>query len=414
MRLPLLVLALLWVSPVQEDPRIAKLIEDLVDDSIAVREKAAAELAEMGKAAVPTLEKLRRSGDIELRSRAGAILKTIAEYEVVGRHWHRGARITLDADGVPAAKVLEELARQGRDKFKFDAAELQEPISVKIKEASFFDAVEAVCRASSALTWEPEGDGLTFTKKRRPPYPAKRQGEFQVWLDGITFSRDYDFTGNPRSTFQLGVVTAWEAGIVPVAVEQKVTEILDEDGANLLVQDRFNYMARLDTPKGRMRREPVYAPIAQGAKPVKMFSRVRGTTTFYFPRGYEELTLDVKSTPSPPPVTLERITLAVRNFRVVKDAVNCEVVVTTSTGSGDGLIDRLPFSDLAVVDDQGNLHRGKASSRNQSYSGTAYTIQENLAVPFPEGRTAQSVRLRVLKDVLEKRVQFEFADIRVE
>lgn len=414
MRLPLLVLALLWVSPVQEDPRIAKLIEDLVDDSIAVREKAAAELAEMGKAAVPTLEKLRRSGDIELRSRAGAILKTIAEYEVVGRHWHRGARITLDADGAPAAKVLEELARQGRDKFKFDAAELQEPISVKIKEASFFDAVEAVCRASSALTWEPEGDGLTFTKKRRPPYPAKRQGEFQVWLDGITFSRDYDFTGNPRSTFQLGVVTAWEAGIVPVAVEQKVTEILDEDGANLLVQDRFNYMARLDTPKGRMRREPVYAPIAQGAKPVKMFSRVRGTTTFYFPRGYEELTLDVKSTPSPPPVTLERITLAVRNFRVVKDAVNCEVVVTTSTGSGDGLIDRLPFSDLAVVDDQGNLHRGKASSRNQSYSGTAYTIQENLAVPFPEGRTAQSVRLRVLKDVLEKRVQFEFADIRVE
>jgi hypothetical protein len=414
MRLSLFVLAVLWLSPTQEDPRILKLCEDLVDDSIAVREKAAAELADMGKAAIPTLEKLRRSDDIELRSRAGAILKTIAEDEIVGRHWHRGARITLEFENVPAAKVLEELARQGRDKFKFDAAELQDPISVKLKDASFFDAVEAVCRASSALTWEPEGDGLTFTKKRRPPFPARRQGEFQVWLDGITYSRDYDFTGNPRSTFQLGVVTAWEAGIVPVAVEQKVTEILDEDGVNLLIQDRFNYMGRLDTPKGRVRREPVYVPIAQGAKSVKMFSRIRGATTFYFPRGYEELTLDVKTTPSPPPVTLERITLAVRNFRVVKDTVNCEVVLTTSTNSGDGLIDRLPFSDLAVVDDQGKLHRGKASSRNQSYSGTSYTIQENLAVPFPEGRTALSVKLRVLKDVLEKRVPFEFSDIRVE
>lgn len=410
----LLLIPLLGTVPAQEDPRIAKLIEDLVDDSITVREKAAAELADLGKAAIPTLERLRQSADIELRSRAGAILKTIAEFEVVGRHWHRGARITLDLENVSAAKALEELARQGRDKFKFDAAELQDPISVKVKDASFFEAVEAVCRASSALTWEPEGEGLTFTKKRRPPYPTRRQGEFQVWLDGITFSRDYDFTGNPRSTFQLGLVTAWEAGIAPVAVEQKVTEILDEDGTNLLVQDRFNYMARLDVPKGRSRRDPVYAPVAQGAKAVKLFSKVRGATTYYFPRGYEELSMDVKATPSPPPVTLERITIAVRNFRPAKDAVNCEVVLTTSTNSGDGLIDRLPFSDLAVVDELGNLHRGKASSRNQSYSGTSYTIQENLTVPFPEGRTAVSVRIRVLKDVLEKRVPFEFSDIRVE
>jgi len=398
----------------QEDPRLAKLVEDLVDDSITVREKAAAELAELGKAAIPTLERLRQSGDIELRSRAGAILKTIAELEVVSRHYRRGARITLDAEGVPTAKVLEELARQARDQFKYDAAELQDPMTVKIKDASVFEALEAVCRASSALTWEPEGDGLTFTKKRRPPYPVKKMGEFQVWLDGITFSRDYDFTGNPRSTFQLGLVTAWEAGITPVAVEQKVTEILDEDGTNLLVQDRFNYMARLDSPKGRMRRDPVYAPVAQGAKAVKMFSKVRGTTTYYFPRGYEELSMDVRSTPTPPAVSLERITIAVRNFRPVKDGVSCEVVLTTSTNSGDGLIDRLPFSDLAVVDDQGNLHRGKASSRNQSYSGTSYTIQENLTVPFPEGRTAVSVKIRVLKDVLEKRVPFEFSDIRVE
>ena len=86
----------------------------------------------------------------------------------------------------------------------------------------------------------------------------------------------------------------------------------------------------------------------------------------------------------------------------------------STTNSGDGLIDRLPFSDLAVLDDEGRLHRGKASSRNQSYSGTSYTIQENLNVPFPEARTAVAVKLRVLKDVLEKRVQFEFGDIRVE
>jgi hypothetical protein len=412
MRTALVVLVLGLLPP--QDARIAQLIEQLVDDSITVREKAAAELAEMGKAAVPALEKLKTSGDIELRSRAASILKSIAELEIVGRHWRRGPRITLDFENAPVSSVLEELAKQGRDAFKFDAAELNDPVTVKVKDASFFDALEAVVRAAPALTWEGDASGLSFAKKRRPPYPTKRQGEFSVWIDGITFSRDYDFTGNPRSTFQLGVMTAWEAGIVPVAVEQKVAEILDEDGANLLVQDRFNYMSRLEVPKGRTRREPVYAPMAQGGKTAKMFSKIRGAATFYFPRAYEDLTMEVRNTPSPPAVTLEKITIAVRNFRPAKDAVACEVVLTTSTMSGEGLIDRLPYDAIAVVDDQGNLHRGKSSSRNQSYSGTSYTIQENLNVPFPEGRTAVAVKLRVLKDVLEKRVPFEFSDIKVE
>jgi hypothetical protein len=78
------------------------------------------------------------------------------------------------------------------------------------------------------------------------------------------------------------------------------------------------------------------------------------------------------------------------------------------------MIDRLPFSDIAIVDDLGNLSKAKTSSRSHSYSGTSYTIHENLNVPFPEGRTAVALKLRVLKDVMEKRVAFEFADIALE
>src|SRR5439155_1151682 len=136
--------------------------------------------------------------------------------------------------------------------------------TVKILDVSFFEALEGVCRAAPALTWEIEGDLVTFTKKHRPPYPAKRQGEFAVWIDGITYSRDYDFTGNPRSTFVLNLASAWEAGIAPVAVEQKIAEVVDEDGTNLMMPDRFAYGARLDLPKGRMRKDGVFLPIPQG------------------------------------------------------------------------------------------------------------------------------------------------------
>jgi hypothetical protein len=395
-----------------DERHLRELIERLVDDDIGVREKAASDLAEFGKSAIPSLERARGSSDIELRSRAAAILRAIAENEIVGRHWHRGARITLDFDRAPVAKVLEELEKQARDKFKFDAAELQEPMTVRVKDATFWEALESVCRAAPALTWEAEGEGLTFKAQRRPPYPAKRQGEFQVWLDGITYSRDYDFTGNPRTTFTMSVSSAWEAGIAPVAVEQKVTEVLDEDGVNLILPDRFSYGARLDMPKGRTRKDGVYLPIPQGAKAARRFARVRGTSTFFFPRAYEEVTVDLRSAPAP--VTLERLTVAVRNFRPMKDSCGCEVILTAGMGANDGMIDRLPFSDIAIVDDLGNLSKAKTSSRSHSYSGTSYTIHENLNVPFPEGRTAVALKLRVLKDVMEKRVAFEFADIALE
>jgi len=69
--------------------------------------------------------------------------------------------------------------------------------------------VDALCRAAPALTWEGNGASLRFLRKERPAYPAKRQGEFTVWLDGILFSRDFDFSGNSRSTFSISVACAW-------------------------------------------------------------------------------------------------------------------------------------------------------------------------------------------------------------
>jgi len=412
MRLALAAL-LLACAPNQDDDRARGLIERLSDDEIRVREKAAADLIDLGKVAIPALRRLEASGDVELKARATAILKGIAENEILSRHWRRGLRVTIDSDGAPIASVLEDLELQARDSFRYDPADLRDPVVLHLKDVPFWQAVEELCRAAPALTWEGDGDALAFTRKVRLPYPTYRQGEFSVWVDAITFTRDYDFTGNPRSTFTMTVASSWESGIVPVAVDQRVTEILDEDGANLLQEDRYSsYGARLEAPKGRVKREVVYAPLQPGAKSVKKFSRVKGAVSFYFPRSYEEVSIDLKGTMQP--VQLDRMMIAVRNYRPLKDAAAFELIVTASTTPGDPLIDRLPYAEIAIVDDQGGRHRPPSSSRSQSYSGTSFTIHENLQVPLPEGRTAVSLKFRVLKDVLEKRVPFEFADIAVE
>jgi hypothetical protein len=51
------------------------------------------------------------------------------------------------------------------------------------------------------------------------------------------------------------------------------------------------------------------------------------------------------------------------------------------------MIDRLPFSEIAIVDDQGALTRRRR--RPQSLlQRDLLPIHENLNVPMPEGRTA--------------------------
>lgn len=398
----------------QEDARIRELIDDLGNDRIQVREKAALELADRGKAAIPALERLKLSGDVELRSRAGNILKRIAEGEVIARHWRRGPRITLSATRQPLASVLESLATQGRDTFKIDTDDLQEPVTLDLQDMTFWDAVESVCRAGPDLTWEADGESLHFLKKRRPQYPAKRQGEFAAWIDGITFMRDFDFTGNPRLTFTMTLMSAWEAGIQPVAIEQRVTEILDEEGTNLVPNDRYSpYGARMDLPKGRVRKDVVHIPLAQNAKIGRKFSRIRGSAAFLFPRSYEEVSVDLRGVNSIP-VTLDRMTVAVRNFRMQLNSCAFEVILTTATPGGDPMVDRLPSTEISVIDDQGTAHKPPTSSRSHSYSGTAYTIHESLQVPLPEGRSAVTLKLRVLKEVMEKRISYDFENIPLE
>lgn len=409
----LLALLLLGAMVPQDDARIRGLIDDLSDDQIRVREKAALELTEMGRAAMPALERLKLSDDVELRSRAGNILKRIAEGEVIARHWRRGPRITLSATNVPLASVLESLEKQGRDTFKIDADDLQELVSVDLKDATFWDAVETVCRLGPAVTWEADGDALHFLKKKRPAYPMKRQGEFCAWIDGITFTRDYDFTGNPRLTFMMTLMSAWEAGIQPVAIEQRVLEILDEDGNNLVPNDRYSpYGSRMDAPKGRVRKDLVHIPLPQNAKIGRKFSRIRGSAAFLFPRAYEELVVDLRA--SSTQMTLDRMTLAVRNPRMQGSSYAFEVILTTATPGSDPMVDRLPTTEILLIDDKGDAYKPPSSSRSHSYSGTSYTIHENLAVPLPEGRTAVSLKLRILKDVLEKRINYEFENIPLE
>lgn len=400
------------LAPAQDNPRVKELIEQLRDDAIDVREGAAEALEELGPAAIPGLQELRSSPDAELRGRAEGILKAIGEQATLKKHWRKGARITAEYAGAPVATVLGDLARMASDTFVYDAAELSDPVTMRLQGATMWESLHTLSRAAPALTWTIENDALVFAKKRRPPYPSRLMGEFAVWLDGMTLTREYDFTGNPRASFTVGLVSAWERGIAPVSIDQRLTELLDDAGNNLLPPDRPGYQMRNDAVKGRMRREDVRSYLPAGMDNLKRIASVKGYALFTFPRAYEDMLLEL-SQPSAA-ARLDRFTVALRNFRNLKNACSFELLVTTPVGPGEGLTERISAQNVVVLDDQGGEHRPSSSSRSLSFSGSSFTTHESLQVGLPEGRNASKVRLRLLKEVLEKRVAFEFTDIPLE
>jgi WD40 repeat protein len=95
--------------------RLAKLIEDLDDDSFAVRERASKELAGLGREAEGALRKAERDGkSLEVRSRAAEILRKLGtgdkSDEAARRRALRMLEVLEAADTPAARRILEALA----------------------------------------------------------------------------------------------------------------------------------------------------------------------------------------------------------------------------------------------------------------------------------------------------------------
>jgi hypothetical protein len=104
---------LLRPAPRGDEKRLARLIADLDADEFAVREKAAAELEELGETAVPALRKaLTGSPSAELRQRCERLLRKWEEPTPSGERLQtlRALEVVEHAGTKEARQVLEGLA----------------------------------------------------------------------------------------------------------------------------------------------------------------------------------------------------------------------------------------------------------------------------------------------------------------
>lgn len=382
-----------------QEARVRELVDQLSSDAIDAREEAAAALVELGAEAVAVLEALASTGDAERRGRIAEILKEIARDGVLRKSWRPARRMDAAWKDVPLATALREVAAGLGDEFA-GLEELTGTVTLDLRRASLWEALDALGRAAPGFTWAPQGEGLALKASKRPPYPAKAEDELLVWIDAVEYASDQDFTGASRDWAVVSLNASWTKGLAPASVELKATDLLDPAGRSLLPPPAFRGMApaRAPDPKVRTWREEVRILTTPGAA----VDRVRGHLRMVFPRGYEDLTLPWAAGA---PAKAGDIQVTVRGGTSTRGACSFQVMVTAPSAGGVG---RAAAPEVWMVDDQGLEHKATGRGTASSFSGTTVSLHQNYEAPLPGDRRPVSVRLRLMTDVFERRLEFDF------
>jgi hypothetical protein len=221
--------ALLLALLAPQAERVPQLVEKLSGDAIDVREEAAAALVDLGADAVAPLEALAKTGDAERRGRIAEILKEIARNGVLRKTWRPARRIHASWKALPVAKAVEELAAALGEEFS-GADGLEGAVTLDLQGATVWQALDALSRASPAFTWAPQGEAVALKASKRPPYPARTADEICVWIDGLEYGVDQDFSGASREWVVASLNAVWTRGLAPASVDLKVTDVLDAAG----------------------------------------------------------------------------------------------------------------------------------------------------------------------------------------
>jgi hypothetical protein len=124
--------------------------------------------------------------------------------------------VTLIANRIPLSKALAELAKTGTP---VENRRTDDPtVDLNLKGATFWQALDAIARASDSQVAIAPRDGRIALVRRKTPgqLPVSHSGPFRIALRKIAVSRDLE-SGNHQAT--LGLEVAWEPSLQPLFLE---------------------------------------------------------------------------------------------------------------------------------------------------------------------------------------------------
>jgi len=225
-------------SPAQEDSQIPALLRRLDDDSIDIRAAAAADLAKYGKSALPQLQRASAGAGPELRDRLAEIIRKIRERERLAALLPPPSRINLDAVDRPLAEVFQALAKQSRTPLDLTGVPEDARVTVSLRGAPYWTALEEVCRASGRVMASFDGDRIALSAEPYTSVPQMATSQFRVTLQRIDLTSSGTLGQPDRfDHFSALLDVSWEKGAQPWRVSARLVELVDEKGDDLATSD---------------------------------------------------------------------------------------------------------------------------------------------------------------------------------
>src|SRR5688572_3597984 len=138
----------LFALLVLQDPDIDKLLKQLEDESIEVREKAVATLVDLGDKAEARIRSHMDAVDGELKLVCKRILERMSVPRKLAGVLPPLRKITIEAKDRSLKEVLEDLRAQSG--MAMDLERLADaPVTVSFKDLNPMEALDAVCKAAA-------------------------------------------------------------------------------------------------------------------------------------------------------------------------------------------------------------------------------------------------------------------------
>ncbi len=146
-------------------------------------------------------------------------------------------RLTLEKS-IPFADAAAELGKKSGEKLAVDPAIEAKTLDLKIRDAGFFEALDALCRAHGDVTYLEEEDNILLDTLNLHPgawteYPTSYSGPFKLAVVSFTRIRMSSVTGN-RTWVRANFCLFWPPSFSVTSADEdhawRVTSALDSDG----------------------------------------------------------------------------------------------------------------------------------------------------------------------------------------
>lgn len=205
----------------------------------------------------------------------------------------------LTVEKKPAVEAIALIAEKSGFKCSYGGDYFQKgdnadaPVTLDLKGATFFGAVEALCAAHGKLFYLVSEGGCTVYAGPRLTPPKFESGPYRFLINSVIESVETDFASTTR-TFSVELCAYYQPDLHPVRYENlKITECTDDSGRALKVSDgeKWGGAPGNDWLSGHV------TVAANGG--MKSIAKFRGTVDVVFENGRETVPVEFNDIPLP-------------------------------------------------------------------------------------------------------------------